>query len=70
MSVTTFADPYKTCNRCGGWVTGYIEQPGPLPLTPCGHATGYTDVCPSWSPVGGCRCLVHFGSVLHSEPTP
>ena len=63
-----FADPYKTCNVCGGRITGYLGNPGPSILTPCEHDQGYTDACPSWSPVDGCRCEREFGHVDHPAP--
>lgn len=47
-----FADPYKKCDHCKGWVDGARG----LNLIPCGHQGTYTDVCPSWSPVDGCNC--------------
>lgn len=60
-----FADPYKVCNQCGGWVDGVLDMPG-VPLTvPCEHRSGYTDVCPSWGPVDGCQCMEHLGYVPH-----
>ena len=61
-----FADPYKVCNKCGGWITGYLG--GTAILTPCEHDQGYTDACPSWSPVDGCRCAKQLGRVDHSFP--
>lgn len=68
--LTLFADPYKTCRDCGGWVTGVLDRPGPFVVLPCRHQSGYVNVCPSWSPVDGCRCLETLGSVRHGEPTP
>lgn len=56
-TVSTFADPYKRCRTCAGWITGATEAPGlPLSVNPCGHMGGYEDVCRSWSPVTGCSC--------------
>lgn len=55
-STTLFADPYKKCPECGGWVDGTADVPGPLLLVPCGHRAAYVDVCPSWGPVDGCGC--------------
>ncbi len=52
----TFADPYKQCLKCGGWVDGVLDAPGPPIVTPCEHEGTYKDVCPSWSPVDGCSC--------------
>lgn len=52
-----FADPYKTCDSCGEWITGVIDFDGdPLMLAPCEHTSSYRDVCPSWGPVDGCKC--------------
>ncbi len=51
-----FADPYKKCLACGGWIDGSSQGAGPLVVIPCGHTQGYRDVCPSWSPVDGCGC--------------
>lgn len=67
-NATTFADPYKICKACGGWITGYLDNPGPPILLPCEHDQDYTDACPSWSPVDACTCLEHFGHVPHGEP--
>ena len=63
--VVVFADPYKICCTCGGWVTGYRNHPHQV--EPCGH-DDYRDVCPSWSPVDGCCCLEHLGKVDHPVP--
>lgn len=53
----TFADPYKLCMECSGWITGATDTPGePLTLIPCGHASDYENLCPSWGPVDGCKC--------------
>lgn len=54
--MTVFADPYKVCLKCGQWIDGAEDGPGPLILIPCGHQSDYLSVCPSWSPVDGCRC--------------
>ncbi len=52
-----FADPYKRCRSCGAWVDGVEEvRRGPGENIPCRHETSYDDVCPSWSPVDGCKC--------------
>jgi hypothetical protein len=63
-----FADPFKVCNKCGGWVTGVLDNDGPIIVTPCEHTAGYTDVCPNWSPVDGCSCDEVFGHVAHGSP--
>lgn len=69
-----FADPYLTCDRCKAWVTGWhnpnrcgCDETGWQNL-PCGHQSGATSACPSWSPVDGCRCRQHLGYVPHGEP--
>lgn len=65
-----FADPFKVCNQCGGWITGILSIPdGPDLTTPCEHEGGYIDICPSWSPVDGCLCVEHLGRVEHAAPT-
>lgn len=53
---TRFADPHKQCLQCGGWVDGFLDNPGLHLLTPCEHVSDYRSVCPSWSPVDGCGC--------------
>lgn len=55
-NATRFADPYKRCLKCRGWVDGALDCSGPLIVIPCEHQSGYEDVCPSWGPVDGCRC--------------
>jgi hypothetical protein len=72
--IVTFADPYLTCEQCGAWVTSWhdddrcgCDDSGFWNL-PCEHQAGITSVCPSWSPVDGCQCLEHLGSVNHAEP--
>lgn len=55
-NATLFADPYKKCERCGGWIDGALDVPGPLVLVPCEHRASYRDVCPGWGPVDGCTC--------------
>lgn len=63
-----FADPYKTCDGCGEWITGYLDSPK-MPNLPCMHEAGYTDRCPSWGPVDGCACQEHLGHVPHGSPS-
>jgi hypothetical protein len=63
-----FADPYKTCDQCGKWITGVLDAPGLLILTPCEHRSSYTDHCPSWGPVDDCSCVEHLGYKPHAEP--
>lgn len=52
-----FADPYKKCRGCGGWVDGVDKSSGLGANIPCGHVISYDDVCPSWGPVDGCTCV-------------
>jgi hypothetical protein len=33
-NVVVFADPYKKCLACGGWIDGTLDAPGPLILVP------------------------------------
>lgn len=69
-TAVAFADPFKKCERCDGWVTGVAVFPGtyePSENLPCRHV-GYRSVCPSWSPVGGCQCESHLGHVPHDAP--
>jgi hypothetical protein len=66
----TFADPYLRCDQCGqpvpkwhnadlcGCDSGWWNEP-------CGHEGGVSSICPSWSPVDGCRCLKQLGAVEH-----
>lgn len=63
--LTVFADPYKKCEQCQGWIDGAFDVPGPLLLSPCEHRSGYRDVCPSWGPVDGCRCAEY--NVTHQQ---
>lgn len=51
-----FADPYKQCEQCGGWIDGALDAPGPMIVAPCEHQSHYRDVCPSWGPIDGCTC--------------
>lgn len=68
FTVTEFADPYKTCNNCGAWITGVTNEI-PFRNYPCLHGGGYTDQCPSWGPIDGCSCIDHLGHVPHGEPS-
>jgi hypothetical protein len=61
-----FADPFKVCNVCHGWVDGVVEVGGPHEMIPCGHRQSYESVCPSWSPVDGCTCQVALGYTPHA----
>lgn len=64
-----FADPFKQCLKCGGWVDGVLDKPGSTVVIPCEHESDYRDLCPSWSPVDGCCCADMFGSVDHPART-
>jgi hypothetical protein len=66
---TLFADPYKVCCQCGGWVDGFLDS-APLILVPCEHDQDYDSVCPSWGPVDGCRCAESLGAVPHARRPP
>lgn len=64
-----FADPFKACTTCGKQVTAVLLVGTGQARNRCdgkwmGHI-GYTDTCPSWSPVDGCLCLEHLGYVPH-----
>ena len=66
-TVEHFADPFKKCRVCDEWVDGYVVAPEhdeEGENWPCRHR-GYDDLCPSWSPVDGCRCAEHLGFVDH-----
>lgn len=71
----TFADPFLDCLKCGQPVDKWHnpDRCGCDDATmnePCGHESGITSVCPSWSPVDGCRCIEHFGFRDHRDPIP
>lgn len=73
--MTLFADPYKKCRKCGGWIDGAFDGAGPLTLLPCGHQSDYLDICPSWSPVDGCNCAWYTArnpdkAIKHPMRTP
>ena len=65
-TVTVPANPYLICDQCSRRVEGFADLPGPLELYPCGHQSGYSDICPSWGPVDGCTCERTFGYVPHA----
>lgn len=67
-TVTEFADPYKVCEQCGGWVDGVLDAPGPLIVVPCEHKSDYRSICPSWGPVDGCQCE-RYGLPHHEHRT-
>lgn len=55
-----FADPYKQCLKCRGWIVGVNSSHELLHARPelshCTEKYRYDDVCPSWGPVDGCTC--------------
>lgn len=59
-----FANPFLVCNYCKATVTSRSDGVN----HPCGHGADYSSVCPSWSPVDGCRCHTHVGSVQRGAP--
>lgn len=65
-----FANPFLTCNKCGKRVTDYALLNGKHVNSPCGCSAGFESVCPSWSPVDGCRCMEHLGEVPHPKKVP
>lgn len=69
---TTLANPFLVCRYCRRGVAAYHDgercgcnSEGPGANAPCGHAAGTESVCPSWSPVNGCRCGSTFGEIDH-----
>ncbi len=69
-NVIHFADPYKVCIACGGWVDGVRHLPDMVSENlPCEHRAAYRDACPSWGPVDGCRCVEVLGALPH-PPRP
>lgn len=65
-----FANPYLECDRCHHRAVAWHDPQrcdcGDTAWNqPCGHTVGVSSVCPSWSPVDGCRCLAHLGYVPH-----
>jgi hypothetical protein len=56
-----FADPFLRCDECGDSVPSWHNDDrcgcdAGFWNEPCGHKSGVTSACPSWSPVDGCRC--------------
>lgn len=56
-----FANPYLGCDECGYQVRRWHDDSAcgcdaGAWNEPCGHNVDVTSVCPSWSPVDGCRC--------------
>jgi hypothetical protein len=62
---THFANPFIACMQCGRRVKTVDAD---LRNQPCGHRAEWNSVCPSWSPVDGCRCQQHLGHVSHGVP--
>lgn len=64
-----FADPYKRCGGCSGWIDGVRHSADRRRvLIPCGCELEYVDVCPSWSPIQGCNCVRYNTAVLPGNP--
>lgn len=66
----TFANPHLVCDLCRQPVPAWHNPDacgcdGTVRNLPCKHTAGATSVCPSWSPVGGCQCEEHLGTVSH-----
>lgn len=65
------ANPFLVCDYCNqrvSEITNTGENEGPAINLPCGHRTGATSKCPSWSPIDGCNCKKHLGYVPHVTP--
>jgi hypothetical protein len=68
-----FANPFLACAQCNQFVTRWHNNDAcgctsSCWLAPCGHTAEAVSVCPSWSPVDGCQCREHLGSVDHTAP--
>lgn len=70
-----FANPFLVCDLCLKPVRAW-HDPDKCGCDarawnePCGcHDFGVRDTCPSWSPVDGCQCQAHLGTVQHA-PAP
>jgi hypothetical protein len=59
-----FANPYLACEKCGRKVTSRPWGRN----QPCGHTASFESVCPSWSPVDGCRCQENLIGPPCKEP--
>ncbi len=71
FAIEHYANPFIVCDHCKNPVVGHIRSPERAENWknfPC-HHLGVHSICPSWSPVDGCRCQEHLGSVQHSSPT-
>ena len=67
-TVVRYADPFLICEECGLRAEGYVHSPGheeDFENWPCRHRAPIKSLCPSWSPVDGCRCAEVFGRVDH-----
>jgi hypothetical protein len=64
-----YADPFIICVECGHRTSDGSTKSGQFRNEPCGHAADFKSVCPSWSPVDGCRCVEHLGVREHGDPT-
>lgn len=73
--VITPANPFLACSTCGKRAEAFhgdrcgCGETRPVNM-PCGHYGGYDDLCPSWGPVDGCRCLEALGHVPHPTELP
>lgn len=71
FTVVRYADPYLICTGCGERAEGYVHAPGHeehFENWPCRHRAVIHSLCPSWSPVDGCRCIHVFNHVGHRTP--
>lgn len=70
----SFANPYLICDLCRQPVPRWHNHDkcgcdAGFWVDPCAHKAEAVSVCPSWSPVDGCRCQEALGSVDHG-PAP
>jgi hypothetical protein len=64
-----FANPYLRCDQCHQPVPAWHDNTkcgcnAGFWSEPCGHSSGITSSCPSWSPVDGCSCPAGTHPVL------
>lgn len=53
----TYANPHLRCGACGQPAPGYAHvSDAVVKNLPCGHITGVSSSCLTWSPKTGCRC--------------
>lgn len=57
----SYANPFLICELCGRQATDHKDNQN----VPCGHHASIRSICPSWSPVDGCLCVLHLGHVPH-----